>query len=43
MSTLNCGDNQGILRHYIEDESVDLIYLGQSFSSIVSGHSNQNR
>jgi hypothetical protein len=34
MNTLYYGDNLDILRRYIPDESVDLAYLDQTFSSI---------
>jgi len=33
-NTLYCGDNLGILRKYIEDKSVDLIYFDPPFSAI---------
>jgi len=33
MNTLYYGDNLDILRRYIEDESVDLIYLDPPFKS----------
>lgn len=33
MNTLYYGDNLNILREYIEDESVDLIYLDPPFNS----------
>ena len=33
MNTLYNGDNLNILRDYIKDESVDLIYLDPPFSS----------
>jgi site-specific DNA-methyltransferase (adenine-specific) len=33
MNTLNYGDNLKILRDYIKDESVDLIYLDPPFNS----------
>ncbi|CAN5140656.1 hypothetical protein BH20ACI2_BH20ACI2_22460 [soil metagenome] len=33
MSTLYYGDNLNILRSYIKDESVDLIYLDPPFNS----------
>ena len=33
MNTLYYGDNLDVLRRYIKDESVDLVYLGQPFKS----------
>ena len=33
MNTLYYGDNLNILRRYIKDESVDLVYLDQPFNS----------
>jgi hypothetical protein len=33
MGTLYYGDNLGILRRYLEDESVDLVYLAPPFNS----------
>jgi len=33
MNTLYCGDNLDILRRYIEDETVDLVYLDPPFKS----------
>ena len=33
MNTLYYGDNRNILRRYIKDESVDLIYLDPPFNS----------
>lgn len=33
MNTLYYGDNLNILREYIKDESVDLIYLDPPFNS----------
>ena len=34
MGTLYYGDNLDILRRYLKDESVDLVYLDQPFNSI---------
>ena len=34
MNTLYYGDNLKILREYVKDESVDLIYLDPPFNSI---------
>jgi 16S rRNA G966 N2-methylase RsmD len=33
MSTLHYGDNLDILRRYLKDESVDLVYLDPPFNS----------
>ena len=33
MGTLYCGDNLDILKRYIKDESVDLVYLDPPFNS----------
>ena len=43
MNTLYYGDNLDILRGYIKDESVDLIYLDPPFTSHASVHSSQRR
>jgi site-specific DNA-methyltransferase (adenine-specific) len=34
MGTLRYGDNLDILRHYLKDETVDLVYLAPFFNSL---------
>ena len=36
MGTLYCGDNFDILRRYLRDETVDLVYLDPPFNSAQS-------